>query len=886
MHKSIPPSQNKFKRSPTQTVFASRRKAWLSHGKLLGVSPTLIASLQTGFLAVLLLTAFALFLSSNSVLAQEGEPIAPAPVTTTPNEVLTPVQEVEKAADDVIQHVNILDRITAAAGLDDEALVGARVKYQNALSEVNDIIRRIDEQSAAVATRLTDIGPPPEDSSVVEPRTVTETRAQLNADKSRLAVEKNNLENLKLAIQATINRIIKARQDAFTAAISAQTDLSTETFSRGIAGISSLASAISSHFSDWFRFVLQTKFWEMIGSTIVSLAVALFLSFNFNRYFSQILERRSEDPDYFTRVFTAFWATVIPSAATAIFLFVAYTLFFQFEVFNNTTANIILQLFLVISGLMVAWYFCASVLMPWSPQWRLVDTGDRTAGRLFVLIFSLFVIFAVDSLVSTVNSVLSGPLELTVLQGLVASVLIGLVLLLMAYVIHQMRCDRTVAMAGTEDDVETATDGKSDTFRHQMLLLLVAALAVGGSVLIISALLGYIGFARFLSRQLIVTGSIMAIMYLGFLAARELAREGVLARTGFGKRLVTRGMQPYRIEQASLLAGGLLILGILMVGIPAILMQWGTRLEEITAFASRAFFGIDVGNIRISLSGLLIGLAIFGIVIVLTRIFQRWLGRSIFPRSNLDPGVSDSIKAGIGYTGFALAALLAITSAGLDLSSLAIVAGALSLGIGFGLQNVVSNFVSGLILLVERPIKVGDWIIVGAAEGTVKRISVRATEIETFQRQSIIVPNSELINSQVSNWTFKSKHGRVDVDVGIAYGSDARLAERILYEIASTHAMVQKKPEPNVWFVNFGPSSLDLRLRMYVYDIGNIVTVETEVRFAILERFAEAGVEIPFPQQDVHIKLPRGVPPLEEQIARASAPAARKPARRRKPSPG
>lgn len=847
---------------------------------------------KSSFLLRLPLLLAALFLlAAQPAAAQEsvtnGEAAAPADTIATPAEdVVTPVAQVEQDADAVLQHVSILDRILSAAGQDDEALVGARVKYQNALTEVNDILRRIDEQSAAIAARLTDIGPPPEDSSVVEPRTVTETRNQLNTDKSQLAAQKTALENTKLAIQSTINRITKARQDAFTAAISDRTEIETDTFARGIAGISSLAASISSQFANWFAFALNNKFWAMIGSTLVSLALALFLSINFNRYFAGILARRSEHPDYFTRVFTAFWATVIPSAATAIFLGATYTLFFNFQVFNDTTAQIILQLFVVIAGLMIAWHFCRAVLAPDAPDWRLVDTGDRTARRLFWLVFSLFVIFGFDSLVSTANSALSGPLELTVLQGLVASVSIGSVLILMALVIAQMRGDRAAAVAMAEGDGDPESPSpmtSAHVWRSRLSIMLVWLMALAGAALIVSALMGYIGFARFLSRQLIVTGSIVAIMMLGFMAAKELAREGVLAETGFGKRLVARGMQPYRVEQASLIAGGSLIAAILLIGIPAILMQWGTRLEEVTAFARRAFFGIDIGNIRISLSGILIGMAIFGVVLVLTRFFQRWLARSVFPRSNIDPGVSDSIKAGIGYVGFGLAALLAITSAGLDLSSLAIVAGALSLGIGFGLQNIVNNFVSGLILLVERPIKVGDWIIVGAAEGTVKRISVRATEIETFQRQSIIVPNSELINSQVGNWTFKSKHGRVDVNVGIAYGSDIRLAEKILYEIADKHAMVQKKPEPSVWFIDFGPSSLDLRLRMYLYDIGNMVTVETEVRFEILERFSEAGIEIPFPQQDVHIKMPQGAPPLEEQVKAAEK---KKPVRRKRPAPG
>jgi len=806
------------------------------------------------------------------------------------SDIKTPVEEVIEDANTVAQTITILERLTDGTTMDDESLVGAQVKYQGALTTINDLIRQIDEQSATIAARLTEIGPPPDDETVVEPRTVTETRAQLNNDKSSLAVTKTELEKLKLAAQNEINNITKDRQNAFTEAIAKQTDISNELISDGANGISVLVSSVRSHFTNWFAFAVSNKFWAMIGSTLVSLSIALFLSFNFNRYFKKTLDREAEDPDYFTRVFTAFWATVLPSAATAIFFAATYSLYTQFDVLTGTTAQIVLAVFLLAVGLVFGWNLCRAILAPSKPNWRLTPTGDRTSKRLFWLILSLGAVYGVDSAFTTLNSALSGPLSLTILRGLVASILIGLILIAMAVVIARMRGTRTDAMHAAEHDGPAEDEMAHEPItlsRRNASLLLVVALAISGVVLIVAALLGYIGFARFLSRQLVVTGGIVAIMLVGFIAARELAREGVLANTQFGRRLIARGYAPHKIEQASLGAGGTLIALILAFGIPAILMQWGTRLEEITAFAKRAFFGIDVGNIRISLSGILIGIAIFGIILGITRLFQRWLGVSVFPRSNIDPGVSDSIKAGIGYVGFALAALLAITSAGFDLSSLAIVAGALSLGIGFGLQNIVSNFVSGLILLVERPIKVGDWIVVGAAEGTVKRISVRATEIETFQKQSIIVPNSELINSQVGNWTFKSKNGRADIDVGIAYGSDIRLAEKILYEIAHEHAMVQKKPEPSVWFVSFGASSLDLRLRMFLYDIGNVVTVETEVRLQILERYEKAGIEIPFPQQDVHLKLPtNSTPPLEEQIKKATRSRTTKAKPRKPTQPG
>ncbi|MGB7286274.1 MAG: mechanosensitive ion channel domain-containing protein, partial [Salaquimonas sp.] len=518
-----------------------------------------------------------------------------------------------------------------------------------------------------------------------------------------------------------------------------------------------------------------------------------------------------------------------------------YTLFSQFGIFNQTISQIAFTLFFVVAGLVFAWNFCKAIFSPDSQEWRLLNLPNNSARKMFWFSFALFAIYANDALFTTINSTLSGPLSLTVLQGVITAILIGSVLIAMAYFIHR-RSDYF----------------EQDAIHHKRFRwdnTIALALALYAIAIIIAALLGYIGLARFLAQQIVVTGAIVSIMYVGIIASRELSREGVLATTAFGRSMLQRGYEPYKVEQVALAAGlGLLSL-VLLIGIPAIFMQWGTRFEEITALGHAAFTGFDIGGFRLSLSGVLIGALIFGIILLLTRLFQGWLSRSVFPRSNMDPGVSDSIKAGIGYVGFGVAALMAVTSAGLDLSSLAIVAGALSLGIGFGLQNIVSNFVSGLILLVERPIKVGDWITVGAAEGFVKKISVRATEIETFQRQSVIVPNSELINSQVNNWTHKTKNGRCDVVVGISYSSDARLAESILYEIAHDHAMVQKKPEPRVIFLDFGPSSLDFRLQMFLYDILNVAIVGTEVRFEILKRFGEAGIEIPFPQQDVHLKL-------------------------------
>jgi small-conductance mechanosensitive channel len=229
----------------------------------------------------------------------------------------------------------------------------------------------------------------------------------------------------------------------------------------------------------------------------------------------------------------------------------------------------------------------------------------------------------------------------------------------------------------------------------------------------------------------------------------------------------------------------------------------------------------------------------------LTRWFQGWLDGSVMARGKVDTGVRNSIRTVIGYAGLALAALFAVSAAGIDLSSLALIAGGLSLGIGFGLQNVVGNFVSGLILLAERPFKAGDWIVAGAVTGTVKKISVRATEIETFQRQTVILPNSDLINSAVGNWTHRNKTGRIDIKVGIAYGADAKRAFAILTEIARGHPMALKNPEPFVVFSNFGPAALEFEIRLFLADILNQNSVQNDIRFAILDAFAAEGIEIP-----------------------------------------
>ncbi len=261
-------------------------------------------------------------------------------------------------------------------------------------------------------------------------------------------------------------------------------------------------------------------------------------------------------------------------------------------------------------------------------------------------------------------------------------------------------------------------------------------------------------------------------------------------------------------------------------------------------------------------------MGLFALLLMLVTWGRDRMDQKLRSSSRLDAGSRDAMVSVSGYVGFALAILVGLSMAGVDLSNIAIIAGALSVGIGFGLQNIVNNFVSGIILLFERPIRPGDWIVVGNTEGYVKKVRVRATEIQTFDRSDVIVPNSELISGQVTNWTYRDPYGRVICPVGVAYGSDVQLVRKVLLEVAERHPQVitdGRAPPPKVMFLAFGDSALLFDLRCFISDVNSRLTVRSELNYAIDAAFRAKGIQIPFPQQDVYVKgwPPEGGPPRE-----------------------
>lgn len=269
--------------------------------------------------------------------------------------------------------------------------------------------------------------------------------------------------------------------------------------------------------------------------------------------------------------------------------------------------------------------------------------------------------------------------------------------------------------------------------------------------------------------------------------------------------------------------------------------------------------GFNLAGMHIVPARLVIGIMLIVLLISLARYLKAVLERHLLGPRKMDPAAGESVATLAGYAGMVLAFLVGLTAAGFNLTNLAIVAGALSVGIGFGLQNIVSNFISGLILLSERPVRRGDYVRVGEVEGEVRKIHIRATEIETLDRVSVVVPNSELIASPVHNWRLRDPYIRVVIQVGVAYGSDVDKVHDLLVEVGLAHEYTLPRgtpgvPDTHVYFTGFGASSLDFELRTFIRDVNRRGSVASDLRFAIDRAFRANDIEIPFPQRVIWTK--------------------------------
>ena len=269
----------------------------------------------------------------------------------------------------------------------------------------------------------------------------------------------------------------------------------------------------------------------------------------------------------------------------------------------------------------------------------------------------------------------------------------------------------------------------------------------------------------------------------------------------------------------------------------------------------------EIGSTPFSLFEIIFFVLSVILLIYLSGKLRSLLVERILTRYNLDIGIRQSIGTIVRYVILVLGVFIIIQSAGIDLSALSVLVGALGVGIGFGLQNIANNFISGLIILFERPIKVGDRIEVGDVNGDVVDISARATTVITNDNISIIVPNSQFISSPVTNWSHHDRRVRFRFPVGVSYKEDPEVVRQLLMEVMNEHTGVLKSPPPDVWFSAFGDSSLNFNMMIWSTQyVQRPEHLRSQLYFAIFKKFKEHGIEIPFPQRDLHIRsgLPGG----------------------------
>ncbi len=512
-----------------------------------------------------------------------------------------------------------------------------------------------------------------------------------------------------------------------------------------------------------------------------------------------------------------------------------------------------------------------ATLAPKWPQRRIFGVADRNAAILKRMVTTVAATLVAAKAFEALLQAIAAGLSLSIAaRGLFALLFAGVV----AYWLNKLR--------DTEEEADKACLGPYVPVDGALL----APLRLVGWALVVvivgAVLLGYAAFAAFMADQ--AAWAVIVASLVGL--ALMLADEGVQTMLGGEGRVAMAlqtnvGLKRRSLTQAAVLFAGIAKLVILIVAAMLLLAPWGVESTDLTSSVRAAFFGFKVGDVTISLSSIIVAGGLFALGLAATKALQRWLEDRFLPATDLEPGLRNSLKTVAGYVGFLAALALAISTLGLSLDRLAIVAGALSVGIGFGLQSVVSNFVSGLILLWERPIRVGDQIVVGDGEGIVKRINVRSTEIETFDRSTVIVPNSNLISGVVRNRVRTDRTGRVLIALSVPRTVDPVRIRDLMETAARRHPDVLAEPPPRIFFKKINEGTLDFEMFCVVPDVDLIGRVQSELHFSIFSDLAKEIV--PPPQPEISVRgLDRIEDTLDELVdtleERESQEARRKPA--------
>ncbi|CAA2108070.1 DUF3772 domain-containing protein [Variovorax paradoxus] len=467
------------------------------------------------------------------------------------------------------------------------------------------------------------------------------------------------------------------------------------------------------------------------------------------------------------------------------------------------------------------------------PSWRLPPIPDATASKLAVLPWLVALVAALAWTPAEINALVDASFAAVVathvLTALVLTALVGTVI----YRLKALRAD--APEAGLPE-------------RPMWVGLLVALIGMLMIAIWVLVGLGYVALGSFLASQLTWSGIVAAAFYVLFKFADDVFMATVASRSAFGQKLQKSfGLAPQTLDQSATVLSGISRVALFVYMLIALAAPLGTTPGEVFQRSGKLGTGVKVGEFQLVPGAILSAIAVAVVGFIVLRVFKRWLTRSYLPNTQFEPGMQSSITTLLGYVGGILVIAFSLSALGIGIERIAWVASALSVGIGFGLQAIVQNFISGLILLAEQPVKVGDWVVLGTAEGDVRRINVRATEIQLGDRSTLIVPNSEFITKTVRNMTLANAEGRVLIRLPMPLTTDAQRVRELILGACKAHEGVLETPAPSLTLEGIENGLLIFQAIAYVPSPRLAGGVRSDLLFVILDELKKASLPLAVP---------------------------------------
>ena len=730
-----------------------------------------------------------------------------------------------------------IESTLAKADLPDSLLQSLRQQLDPIAANIQSVVDEVSPRADAVKTRLEQLGPKPGDKDAPETPAVAAERA----DQEKLAAELQEL--IKRArvsavqVDQAAGAIASRRRAAFTRALFERSDsvLSPSLWIAVAREIPREAAAWWAIASEWGAHLAQRLPGWRIYAFAAYVALVILLYWPLSRVARRVIWRDPDqmEPTRLRKALAALWVAIVIAILPIAAAFAIALTLTGFDLLTPRVAPIVSALLEGVGRVAVTLGLARGLLATRRPSWRLLNLTTPVAAALYRMTVSVAAIVSLTKIAEAGNEVVAASLPFSVATRGLGAVAVALFIATALWGLLDARDDDECLGPSVAPPNHLA--GALRFFAWCAIALILAAVAIG-----------YIALASFTVAQIVWIAGLGVTLYLLAVIAEEGAVAGFKPTAPVGRALMTSvGARRDALERWGVLTAGVLRLVLYAVAAMLALAPWGVQSDDVFGNLRAAFFGFKVGDVTISLSNTAIALIIFGLVYAATRAVQRWLENKYLPQTQMDAGLRNSIDTIIGYAGFVLAVALALAHVGLNFEKLAIVAGALSVGIGLGLQSVVNNFVSGLILLGERAVRVGDWIVVGDQQGFVRRINVRSTEIETFDRSTVIVPNSNLVTGVVKNWVRTDRVGRLKIPLTVNHASDPENVRELLITAAKSHDLVMKLPSPQVQFTGMEPSGLTFDLLCFVQDVETASRVRSDLNFEIFRRLREAGIAIP-----------------------------------------